>query len=149
MYYTKILRYLTYQIPLHATLPTCISLKMYTCHSLRCRMDLQLVALRIELDAQLTLNIKLPWGKCFTVTIIDKLLWSYQSPAIYREIFNINDAEPDNTPPDFSVYSKAVSLYLQLCTMTQNIIALHSRPIAQFWHCENDQFVRVILQISC
>ena len=87
----------------------------YTCISYafvpRCRMDLQLVPLRIELHARLIFEMSLPWGGRIRKVLINKRLWFYQTKTINKEIFNINDAEPDNSPPDFSIYSTAVSVY--------------------------------------
>ena len=85
-------------------------------------MDLQLVPLRIEMHARLTMEISLPWGKKVRKTLINKRLWFYQSKAINKEIFNINDAEPDNTPPDFSHYAKPVSHILYALCVTNMIL---------------------------
>ena len=73
-------------------------------------MDLELIPLRIELDALVTLKVNLFVVKIQKI-IFQKRIWDYTSPSITAEIFNINDAEPDKTPPTFSGYSR-VSLIL-------------------------------------
>ena len=83
-------------------------------------MDLKLVALRIELHAIVTIEVRfLKITK--SVTLMNRKLWFYQSETINKEIFNINDAEPDNTPPDFSFYAKAVGhICYGLCMAINN-----------------------------
>ena len=70
-------------------------------------MDVVLVPLRLELRARLI--VRICFWKCFKKTLINILLWQYSTPAIRGEIFNINDAEPDKSPPAFSVYEGSVS----------------------------------------
>ena len=72
-------------------------------------MDLELIPLRIELHV--LIKAKFPWK---TKTILNKLIWQYQSATIKKNIFNLNNAEPDESPPDFSWYSKAVSVFFSV-----------------------------------
>ena len=72
-------------------------------------MDLELIALRIELHAELTVKVNLIF-KTFRKTLFSKRLWFYQSKAINKNIFKVGEIERDKTPPDFSFYSKAVSI---------------------------------------
>ena len=75
-------------------------------------MDLHLVPLRLELRALLIFEIKI---KLLFVKIhirkvlINVLIWQYSTPAIKKNIFNLNDEEPDKTPPNFIYYVKSVS----------------------------------------
>ena len=72
----------------------------------RGRMDLELIPLRIELRALLIIELIF-----VRKVLINVLLWNYQSKSIKKNIFNYNDAEPDNTPPDFTQFSRAVGHY--------------------------------------
>ncbi|KAK2165039.1 hypothetical protein NP493_1368g00012 [Ridgeia piscesae] len=76
----------------------------------RARMDLNLIAVRLELRGILTFRfcIYIPWKgkKCWTKRY-NKLLWTYQTDPINKELWNYNDAEPDKTPPDFGWYNNA------------------------------------------
>ena len=67
-------------------------------------MDVVLVPLRLQLLVRLLVKIL-----GFEKIIISRVLWEYTTPAIRGEIFNFNDAEPDETPPAFSVYEGSVS----------------------------------------
>ena len=86
-------------------------------------MDLELIPLRVELRALLIfeLKISLPWGGKIHIrkVLINVLLWNYQTRSIKANIFNYNDAEPDNTPPDFTQFSRAVGHY-SIQTSVQN-----------------------------
>ncbi|KAI0212798.1 hypothetical protein LSAT2_002240, partial [Lamellibrachia satsuma] len=77
----------------------------------RARMDLNLIPLRIELRALLIFRfcIYIPWKgkKCWKKTLLNFLLWHYQTKAINKNLINYNDAEPDLTAPDFGWYSQA------------------------------------------
>ena len=79
---------------------------------LRARMDLNMIPLRVELRALLIskLCLWIPWAgkKCWKKTLINILIWNYQTKAINKNIINYNDEEPDFTAPDFGWYSKAV-----------------------------------------
>ena len=75
----------------------------------RCRMDLVLVPLRIELWARLVVEIELGVVS-INEELINKLLWNWQAKAINANIFNVGDLEPDKTPPDFAMFTKAVSM---------------------------------------
>lgn len=76
-------------------------------------MDLNLIPLRIELRALLIFRfcIYIPWKgkKCWKKTLLNFLLWHYQTKAINKNLINYNDAEPDLTAPDFGWYSQAVN----------------------------------------
>ena len=75
-------------------------------------MDLELIPLHITLDAIVKLELNLLFVRISKI-IFKKRIWTYTSPSITAEIFNVNDAEPDKTPPAFNWYSR-VSLILSL-----------------------------------
>jgi len=82
----------------------------------RARMDLQMIPLYIDLRALLRLEICICAWKCwcFDKTLLNYLLWQSQSRTITKPIFNYNDAEPDNSVPDFGMYTEEVSTLSQL-----------------------------------
>lgn len=85
-------------------------------------MDMNLVPLRIELRVILKLQIKIKiWGKSWsrTWTIINHLLWHYQSRMINKNIFKINDPEPDPTPALFDVYPAGKQVTSQKITLVE------------------------------
>ena len=77
-------------------------------------MDLKLIPLLIELRALLEFKfcIYIPSkGKqCLKKTLINKLLWKYQTKPINNNLLNYNDEEADLTPPDFGWYKKGVTI---------------------------------------
>ena len=70
-------------------------------------MDVVLVPLRLQLRVRVLVGIC--FFTCVEKVIFKAVLWQYTTPAIRGEIFNINDAEPDETPPAFSAYEGSVS----------------------------------------
>ena len=82
----------------------------------RARMDLQMIPLYIDLRALLRIEMCFCFlkCKCFEKTLINCLLWQSQSRTITKPIFNYNDAEPDNSVPDFGMYTEEVSTLRQL-----------------------------------
>ena len=74
----------------------------------RARMDLQLIPLHIILDVIVKIEVDLLFGT-ITKVIYKATLWTYTSPTINMNIFNLNNAEPDESPPAFDWYSRAVS----------------------------------------
>ena len=76
-------------------------------------MDLHLVPLRVELRALLIFEMKINLlFKTIRIhkVLINILLWNYATPAIKKNIFNLNDEEPDKTPPKFVNFVKSVSV---------------------------------------
>ncbi|CAH1802777.1 unnamed protein product [Owenia fusiformis] len=66
------------------------------------RMDLELIPLRLELTTGL--YGWLPGPGDIEIFFIN--LWEYTTPVIKKNIFQINDPEMDDSPPDFSVYAQ-------------------------------------------
>ena len=76
-------------------------------------MDLVLQPLKIEFRVKLLLEFKL-FRRSFRKVLLNFLLWDYQCRLIEANMFNYNDAEPDNTGPDFSMYAKSVRTVLHI-----------------------------------
>ena len=72
-------------------------------------MDLYLVPFRIELHALLLFELELLFTR-ITKTLIKKKLWDYSTPVVKKNIFNINNAEPDDSPPEFTSFVKEVGI---------------------------------------
>ena len=91
----------------------------------RARMDLVLIPLKIELHALLLFSFSIKiWGKRYSYdrVWINQRLWFYQSEAITKNIFNINDAEPDKSPPAFGIYSEVSNvLYFVILLLQRNL----------------------------
>ena len=82
------------------------------CFPFSARMDLHLVPLRLDLRALLIFEMKINLGfKKIHIhkVLINILIWQYSTPAIKANIFNLNDEEPDKTPPKFVNFVKSVS----------------------------------------
>ena len=71
-------------------------------------MDLRLIPLMVEL--RLFVRVKICLWKCWTKTLLDKVLWKFQMKMIEVNIFNYNDAELDVSPPEIGWYDTAVSI---------------------------------------
>ena len=72
-------------------------------------MDMQLIPLKVDLYVIIKIEVDLLFST-ITKVIFEKLLWAFTSPTINMNIFNLNNAEPDDTGPAFDWYSKAVSV---------------------------------------
>ncbi len=59
-------------------------------------MDLELIALKIQLFGKVTLDMWL-----FELTLFKMKIWEYSTPPITKEIFNIHKNTPDESPPQF------------------------------------------------
>jgi hypothetical protein len=67
-------------------------------------MDLKLIPLKIELRIILEFEFKISiWGITFSKkwTLINQIIWQYQSDSINMPILNKGDLEPDTSPPVF------------------------------------------------
>ncbi|XP_078620549.1 uncharacterized protein LOC144887293 isoform X2 [Branchiostoma floridae x Branchiostoma japonicum] len=73
-----------------------------------CRMDLELIPLRLELHVILKLTINLLFTTIEEV-LIQELIWSYQTPTITANIFNTVSNEKDESPPQFKSVTTASS----------------------------------------
>ena len=82
---------------------------MFYFPNLRCRMDLELIPLKIELWGRLVFEASV-FGVTILEELINKLLWDYTAKAIHMNIFKVGDIQPDKSPPDFSMYGTAVSV---------------------------------------
>ena len=92
-------------------------------------MNLQLIAVRLELQAILTTRIciHIPWkGITCWNSRSSWLLWNYQTTPVSKELWNYNDGEPDTTPPDFGSYENAVN-YIQLYRNMHTAAAMTNR----------------------
>ena len=48
---------------------------------------------------------------------MNKKLWEWSAKPINMEIFSIGDLEPDNSPPDFKMYSEAVRINIIILSL--------------------------------
>ncbi|XP_035668224.1 uncharacterized protein LOC118410558 isoform X2 [Branchiostoma floridae] len=72
--------------------------------NVRVRMDMVMIPLRLELRGKVIAEISL-FGKTLSKTIINILIWQYETPAVTGNIFNTGLPEPDLTPPKFRKFT--------------------------------------------
>ena len=60
-------------------------------------MNLDLIPLTMTLYGK----VKIDLGWFGSKTVFKKRIWHYQTPKIQKEIFNIHNKEPDESPPQF------------------------------------------------
>ena len=68
-------------------------------------MYLNLRPLEIKLSAQVTLEIRLPWGISFTKVLFSRVIWRYRAPQINKKIIDNMKKEEDKSPPDISSFT--------------------------------------------
>ncbi|XP_035696857.1 uncharacterized protein LOC118430254 [Branchiostoma floridae] len=68
------------------------------------RMDMVMIPLRLELRSMLKSNL---FG--WEVTLLDFLLWDWETPPVIKNIFNTGIPEPDFTPPTFRKFKVKTS----------------------------------------
>ena len=68
-------------------------------------MYLNLRPLEIKLSAQVTLEIRLPWGISFTKVLFSGSIWRYRAPQINKKIIDNMKKEEDKSPPDISSFT--------------------------------------------
>jgi hypothetical protein len=66
---------------------------------------LDLRPLEIKLSAQVTIEIRLPWGISFTIVLFRKTIWRYRAPQISKKIIDNMKKEEDKSPPDISSFT--------------------------------------------
>ena len=71
----------------------------------RLSMYLNLRPLEIKLSAQVTLEIRLPWGVSFTKVLFSGTIWRYRAPQINKKIIDNIKKEEDKSPPDVSSFT--------------------------------------------
>ena len=100
----------------------------------RARMDLQMIPLYVDLRALLRVEICICAWKCwcFDKTLINYLIWQSQSRTITKPIFNYNDAEPDNSVPDFGLYTEEVSTLHQLLKIVKVCLSKHVQLLLKY-----------------
>ena len=75
-------------------------------------MDLVFIPLMIDL--RVIVKLKLLF---FKKTIYNKRIWHYQTKAIKKNIFILNDAEEDTSPPNFARFSRGVSVFVHIMNL--------------------------------
>lgn len=71
----------------------------------RLSMYLNLRPLEIKLSAQVTLEVRLPWGISFTKVLFSAAIWRYRAPQINKKIIDNIKKEEDESPPDVSSFT--------------------------------------------
>ena len=94
-------------------------------------MDLKLIPLLIKLRAQLVFKfcvyIPAKGKQCRTKTLIDHLLWKYQTLPVNKNMLNYYVDEPDYTPPDFGWYTNGVTIWRGVDCVTVLFLSWMSR----------------------
>ena len=91
----------------------------------RARMDMKLIPLRLTLRIMLEV-----WFLGRRRELINTVLWRYEMNPINVNLFNYNDAEPDNSPPEFDKFAQPVR-YAILYIKTQ-FLAIPPRQLSDF-----------------
>ena len=92
--------------------------------AIRLRVDLQIIPLSISVSVFLRIKINLLFTS-FTKTLINKEIFSWSSPSITINLFDVSNFNPDNSPPLFSPISESGSRRRRAasgatpCTLTQ------------------------------
>ena len=83
-------------------------------------MDLNLIPLKLQLE--LTLSLDLIY---FNVSLPPITIYEIETPGINSNIFNLNDAEPDESPPTIIDYTSSVSIiYKDSCNNSYNYTSM-------------------------
>ena len=73
--------------------------------SIRLRVDLEIIPLSLSVSVFLRIRINLLFTS-FTKTLINKQLFSWTSPTIRINLFDVSNFDPDDSPPLFSPISE-------------------------------------------
>ena len=68
-------------------------------------MDLDLIPFKIELALELSLDLIV-----FQIALPPITILTVETPGVSSNIFNLNDAEPDESPPRIIDYTSSVSI---------------------------------------
>jgi hypothetical protein len=71
----------------------------------RLSIYLNLRPFEIKLSAQVTLEIRLPWGSSFTKVLINRTIWRYRAPQINKKVIDNMKKEEDVSPPYLSSFT--------------------------------------------